>query len=295
VTDATGEPDIPESAPSTAEGVAPPVIHGGDSPRPATPTLPSPNAAGRYTARFAITYLFLGVVLAGAVAGLVVLLVKPGGGGSGGSAWSPWKPASGTTAAMTSQIADHVAPEYKLNKAGAELVAVVPSPPQVTSGTHKIVISHVAIRKAAKSKSNIQVFTSGATWLDQFCGLGNGCSIASGQASETRGRLVRREALEVALYTFKYVPAINSVIAFMPPPPGQTTATLLYLQKANYAKELSQPLSKTLPLAKPPLPTQADNAEAATIDKLTLPAIYNYSYQPLQDNSALLVLDPISS
>jgi hypothetical protein len=44
---------------------------------------------------------------------------------------------------------------------------------------------------------------------------------------------VRREALEVALDTFKFVPSVDSIVAFMPPPPGQTTTTLLYLQKSN--------------------------------------------------------------
>jgi hypothetical protein len=129
----------------------------------------------------------------------------------------------------------------------------------------------------------------------EFCGLGSQCSIASGQASETRGRLVRREALEAALYTFKFVPAIDSVVAFMPPPPGQSQSTLLYLQKSQLSKELSQPLRKTLPVQDPPLPTEPDAKESATIDRLTLPAVYSYKLQQLQDASALLVLDPFQS
>jgi hypothetical protein len=188
-----------------------------------------------------------------------------------------------------------VAQEYHLNKKGAQLVAVVAGPPTVTSGTHKVSISHIAIRRSPQSDAGIQVVPSGQTWTMEFCGLGSQCSISSGQASETRGRLVRREALEAALYTFKFVPAIDSVVAFMPPPPGQSQSTLLYLQKSQLSKELSQPLSKTLPLATPPLPTEPDTKEAATIDKLTLPAIYSYKLQQLQDASALLVLDPFQS
>ena len=104
---------------------------------------------------------------------------------------------------------------------------------------------------------------------------------------------MRREALEVALYTFKFVPSINAVVAFMPPAPGATQpTTLLYLQRADLKKQLSEPLSKTLPLADPPLPTSPDKQEAATIDRLTLPAVYKFQYQQLQDASALLVLNP---
>ena len=72
-----------------------------------------------------------------------------------------------------------------------------------------------------------------------FCGLGTHCSIATGQPSQTRGQLVRREALETALYTFKYIPAINSVIVFMPPQqdiPNQTT--VLFFQRKNLADRL---------------------------------------------------------
>ena len=66
----------------------------------------------------------------------------------------------------------------------------------------------------------------GKTEMYSFCGLGAHCSIATGKPSQTRGQLVRREALETALYTFKYMPVIDSVIVFMPPRkdiPNQTS------------------------------------------------------------------------
>ena len=266
---------------------------------PATPSTNSPvpaglvRATGRYTARFVVIYALLGVILAGAIAGFVVLVVKPGTSGPAG--WSTWAPPHGSTAKMTNEIADHVAHEYRLNKGGAQLVAVVSEPPEVTSGTHKISISNIAVRETAQTDKGIQIINSGGVWVDQFCGLSPSCAISSGKATVSRGRLVRREALEVALYTFKFVPSISSIVAFMPPPPGSTASTLLYLQKANLTKQLSQPLTKTLPLATPPLPTSPDTAEASTIDKLTLPAVYKYQLQQLQDASALLVLNPFST
>ena len=166
--------------------------------------------------------------------------------------------------------------------------------PLVTSGTHKVSISNLAIRTTPNGKA-IKVVPSTHIWTDEFCGLGSQCSISSGQPSVARGRLVRREALEVALYTFKYIPSIDTVVAFMPPPPGQQQSTLLFLQKQNLTKELAQPLRQTLPLQKPPLPTEPDTKEQATIDRLTLPNVYQYHLQQLQDASALLVLDPFQS
>jgi hypothetical protein len=267
------------------------------APAAASPsTLPLRKAAGRYKARFAVLYTALGVILVGAVAGFVVVAFRPSSGSPAG--WSAWRPSPGSTSRMASEIADHVAHEYHLNKGGTQLVAVVSEPPEVTSGTHKIAISNIAVRTAQASKAKgtgIQVIPSSGAWVDQFCGLSPSCSISSGHATIIRGRLVRREALEVALYTFKFVPGISSVVAFMPPPPGANASTVLYLQKANFAKQLAQPLSKTLPLATPPLPSSPDAEEAQTIDRLTLPAIYHYSLQQLQDASALLVLNPFST
>jgi hypothetical protein len=261
---------------------------------PAAPILPL-RQTGRYTVRFALIYGGLGAVLIAAVSGLVVLLAGTSIGNTFNGSWSNWAPPRGTTSNVTSSIAQHVAQQYHLNKAGSELLAVVSGPPQLANGTHKVEMSHIAVRRTANSATGIQVFPTGSTWTEQLCGLGTACSITSGQASYTRGRLVRREALEVALYTFKFVPAINSVVAFMPPPPGQTTTELLYLQRADLLKQLSQPLDQTLPLATPPLPNAADPKEAATIDKLTLPSIYSYTVQGLQDNSALLILDPVKT
>jgi hypothetical protein len=285
--------DPPPSEPVATLEPAPPAA---ESVAPAPPT--GLLAGGkRYTGRIILIYALLLAAFGGAIAG-VILLETGGGSGSGGSSakgWSEWRPDSGTTSAMTKQIADHVGHEYKLNKAGAQLVAIVSEPPLVTSGTHKVAISNIAIRKTSKSDKGIRIVPSTHIWTDEFCGLGSRCSIASGQASETRGRLVRREALEVALYTFKYVPAVDTVVAFMPPPPGQQQSTLLFLQKENLTQELAQPLRKTLPLEKPPLPSEADPKEQATIDRLTLPTVYQYHLQQLQDASALLVLDPFPS
>jgi hypothetical protein len=254
-----------------------------------------PGQARRYSGRFWFVYGVLAIAFCGAITAAVLQYVDTSSTGVSSGHWSTWKPAHGTTGAMASEIASHVAQEYRLNKAGAQLLAVVSGPPQLQNGTHKIGISHIAVRKKENSDTNIEVDPTGGTWTDQLCGLGTSCSIASGAATDMRGRLVRREALEVALYTFKFEPAIKSVVAFMPPPPGQTASTLLYLQKANLTQQLAQPLSVTLPLAKPPLPTVADATEAATIDKLTLPSTYSYTVQGLQDNSALLILNPIQS
>src|SRR5262249_56285750 len=110
------------------------------------------------------------------------------------------------------------------------------------------------------------VIGAGSMGREEVGGMGGqGCWIPSGKPTEMRGRLVRREALEIALYTFKFVPAIKSIVAFMPPPAGSPPSTLLYLQKENLTKQLDQPPPTTLPPDNPPLPTSPPPTPPATI------------------------------
>jgi hypothetical protein len=264
---------------------------------PAAPTAPPASLVGpisdgrRYEFRFIATYAVLGLVLVGVTAGLIVLASRPGP--PKAQAWSAWEPAPGTATKMTQEIADHVSSEYRLSPGGGQLVTVVPSLPTVTSGTEKIAIKAIAIRKTPTSNNGIQVLDSSKSEMYTLCGLGAGCSIATGTPSKNRGRLVRREALEVALYTFKFVPSVNSVIAFMPPPPGDASTSVVFLQKGNMTQALDLPLHTTLPLSTPPLPTETDTAEKSTIDQLT--PTYDYSLTALPTGGAAIVLDPPST
>jgi hypothetical protein len=242
----------------------------------------------RYTYRFALAYTALGIILAAALTGLIVLVISPGH--YSPPPWSTWKPPSGSSQKVAAAIADHVARRYRLSETGGQLVAAIASPPQVTSGTQKISIKAVAVRKAPQSNTGIAIYGTDKTKDYTLCGLGAHCSIGTGKATMTRGLLVRREALELALYTFKFAPDVDSIAAFMPPP-GQASSSILYLRKDDLKDQLHQPLHKTLPLDTPPLPTAPDNVEQSTIDRLTLPHMFTYKLAALQTGGAALVLD----
>ena len=127
-----------------------------------------------------------------------------------------------------------------------------------------------------------------------LCGLGNHCSIATGQPSESRGRLVRREGLELALHTFKHVPAVDSVLVFMPPAKGSPATTALFFQRGDLAGRLKIPLKETLPLASPPPAGKDDPTEGPLIDALTLPHLFVTQLIQLQVGGALLALTPVA-
>jgi hypothetical protein len=292
--------ETPHAAPETQpapEGISP--VEGVTPTEPsvmeATPVTPE-NALPmfaqpkRYTFRFVLAYTALGITLAAALTGLIALVIRPGH--HAGPPWSTWKPDAGSSQKVASEIADHVAHRYRLSENGGQLVAVIASKPQVTSGTQNIAIKAVAVRKAPQSNTGIAIFGADKTEDYTLCGLGSHCAISTGTATPTRGRLVRREALEVALYTFKFAPSVDSVAAFMPPAPGQSTSYILYLRKDDLQDQLHQPLLKTLPLDTPPLPAASDKVEKSTIDKLTLPHMFTYELTALQTGGAALILDP---
>jgi hypothetical protein len=124
-----------------------------------------------------------------------------------------------------------------------------------------------------------------------LCGLGASCAIATGKASVARGTLVRREILELALYTFKYVGGVSHVIAFMPPKAGAAPTVATYLQNSDVSQELKLPLAQTLS-PKAPLASTLGVREQQTIGATTNARIYNFSLSQAQTGDAILVLAP---
>lgn len=251
--------------------------------------MPEKTSTG-FGGRFTGLYIVLGgLLIAGVAVGAVMISHS---GGSKPQPWSTWRPARGNAQKVTDEIVSHISQGYVLSKGGGQLIAIVASSPELTQGTNIAKISEICTLANANAENCSRLISTSGDLQEQFCGLGESCSIQRGTASESRERLVRREALEVALYTFKYVPSVNAVIAYMPPPPGENPSTLLFLERSNLQKELSMPLAKTLPLESPPLPSQTDAQESKAIDKLTLPVEYGFKYQKISTGNEAMILAP---
>jgi hypothetical protein len=191
---------------------------------------------------------------------------------------------------MIKEIAAFVGNEYRLQTGGGQLVGVVASKPAVQN----ISIKAIAVRSAPGSNSSISILGADKTEMFILCGLGSQCSISKGKPTTARGRVLRRESLELALYTFKYVPDVESVVAFLPPKPGSNPTYTLFLRKSDLSTELSLPLHRTLTSLRAPTPTMPDTRETPVIDRLTLPSLFQYSLTQSQDGSAILVLNPLA-
>jgi hypothetical protein len=250
-----------------------------------------------YRRRFALVYLALALIAGVGIGALIVLVSRPDA--APDPVWSAWEP-NGSETARVRQIADHVAKGYR-TPAGEQLVVALGGPPTVTAGgdtsTSPIPIRAIAVRPDTSTgqaeEDDIEIHDASNSMQFVLCGLGEGCAIDEGAPSQARHSLLRREALELALYTFKYVDGVDSVTVFLPPPPGgESPATAVFLRRGDVRSELSKPLRRTISPGAPPL-GKIPAAELQTLNRITLARLYQFEYTQAQDLSAVLVLDPV--
>jgi hypothetical protein len=274
----------------------------------------SPHA-GKFRAALA---LLIGLAI-GAVAVAVVILAT-GSSGSTSTPWSAWQPPdSGTQGA--SEIADHVAPLYRIS--GTNQLAVVTvaklgssssAASATVSGTGAGGTGSTGLQIAVRPdpSSSAVSLLNGHTVAYNLCGIGSpNCSIGVGTPSTNRLLLLRREALELALYTFKYVGGTDNVVAILPPghtvtsctglcpKPNQRTTTkpvniaLLFLHD-ELTPWLEQPLAATFPEPFPPTMDQVAGApESPLVEQITARGMFTESVEQAQDGSNLIVLNPL--
>ncbi len=154
----------------------------------------------------------------------------------------------------------------------------------------------------------------------QLNGLGQNGSIKGGTPSVSRQQLVRREALELALYTFRYLPEVEMVVALLPPPPpGQASAAAtasptptpspapgvggllaapsppehmnaIFYRPGDLKPQLQVPLGMTVP-ADAPTPENMGGQEGVIVDQLTNSNFFRWSVIEAQDGTPYFVLD----
>lgn len=250
------------------------------------PPEPAPVSMRPHRPRFLLVYGVLGGVLGLAIA---LIVIYAGRAITPAPTWSAWKPSGGGLGAAK-QIADTVGKSYRLPN-GDQLVDVIAKAPSIPGqGGASVPIHYFAIRNAKGDE--IFPVSSSNSLMYTLCGLGQACSIAEGTPTIARGTLVRREILELALYTFKYVGGVNSIVAFMPPKNGTSTQYAILLQKANLEPELHTPLADTLS-SKTPLPAAIPAREVHVVDATTESRIYTYGVSQTQTGDLVFVFKPL--
>jgi len=246
---------------------------------------PAPHAA-----RFQFVYgVLIGVAIAALTAAVIAFSQHDNSHTVALSNWSTWQPTRGDGDPIQ-QIVDHVAPEYRL-ASGHQAVAVTGGPSQI-EGIPLV----VALRADPAKNGDVSILDNKNVVLYRMCGLGKDCSIKEGRPSKQRGLLLRREALELALYTFNYVAKIDAVTVLMPPAMDPKTRKFshvaLLFRPQDVQPSLQNPLVDTLPGPTPNVKTLMRSKNLPIIDGITRPLQFDFSVtQDNTNNRGYLVLD----
>jgi hypothetical protein len=254
--------------------------------RPGAPGEPvAPARHSQFAPRFHFLTGALVAVALAAVAGVAIFIALPGGGTDSGQRWSSWTPTSGGQAGAE-QIAEHVGVQYRLPN-GRQIVNV-----GVTGLEIQGVPLAVAVREDPAQGGNIRVFDDGGV-IYHLCGLGPSCAIDSGKPSTQRGLLLRREALELALYSFRYLGDVHQVVVFMPPVKGKTPSQALFFREGDVARELDRPLTASLTPRVPTVSNVTVAPDTPLVVQITSPKTFDFSLTGDQTSQkGFIVLDP---
>lgn len=259
--------------------------------------------ASAYYTRFSFAYALLAMLAIGGVAALVLILVHVHT--PKAARWSTFVP-TGSPLAMKLQIATRVSSEYKASTA-SKLVTVVPSqleaPQLVQSNTGQqqavqIPISLIAVQPDLSTGQHEQgdftFYHPESTVAYSMCGFVDSqqnCGVSTITGADPTG-LFHREALELALYTLKYVPGTDAVITYLPPPANPNAAPrAVFIARTDVQPNLRLPLARTLE------PQQillgGGVPDGGHVAALTRARIYATDYQTLPgDGTAALELTP---
>jgi hypothetical protein len=299
----------------------------GDAAPAAAEAVRAPAGMSRHhreqTAPFAARFRFALGLLSGLGVGAVALAAVIAAGGRHVAhhvRWSQWAPNEGGLAGAR-QIADYVAPLYRISPVDQLAVVTVvnlESPAALEAaaaggsaspGTGLV----VAVRQ--NPSSSALSLLGGNTIAYDLCGVGGAdCAIGVGTPSTSRLLLLRREALELALYTFKYIAGTDNVLTILPPghvvvagastlsprppraeaPKSVPVDIAILFDRPELAPLLSRPLADTLPEPVPPTVAEMPYApEAGLVDQITARGLFSEQLQTAQDGTRLIVLNPL--
>ena len=252
---------------------------------------PAPRVPTPFRSRFGFVWgALIGIALC-AAGMLVVLIASPRDTGPKlAEHWSEWQPETSRMVDGAVDIAGHIGLQYKLD-GGEQLVSVRSS---------SLELGGQEIGVAVRPQGGDLQFLDGDGLLYILTGIGPTARPATGARGEKRGLLMKREALELALYSFRYLDDVTMVAVLLPQTAKQAErnaggaaaapeTNAIFYRPGDLLDQLQVPLDRTLS-PKTPRPSTMTKDEAARVDDLTLRNLFLASVQPLEASHNYLVL-----
>jgi hypothetical protein len=237
-----------------------------------------------YGGRMLLVYALLVLAVGGGIAAAVLVpeAKHKAGPSINLGPWSSWRPLESSTA-RTSDIGVHVGATYH-GANGSEYTYVVAEPPQWEGGS----IVATVISGEVGSPDILTPTPDSNTAMFTLCGPQQQCTL---DHAPSRNDLIylRREALELALYTFHYVPVVANVIVLLPRLDSNGTPYVLFWRRFELAKALQQPLGETL-AERPPALGKVPKAEQDVLHDLVDPRLYRARPLTALDGSVVFAL-----
>ena len=233
-----------------------------------------------YRARFAMAYGLVGAVFVGVIILFASLVSK-----NEAPLWSAYQP-QGNGIDRAQDIANHIAPFYR--EGGDTLAAVNAQRPVINSAAvDAFAISRAPTANVGGGIERLEPADKSMFYV--FCGSGQRCAVP-GEPTPERSLLLRREALELALYTFKYLEDVDSVVTLLPPVGNVNTAG--YFKRSAVRGLLDKPLFETLPTQGPFEAEEAAFEDGEEAERLSARSFFQSGVQELPTGGALLILTP---
>jgi hypothetical protein len=247
----------------------------------------APAGPAPFRSRFGFLFgVLAGIALCAAGASALLIGSQSEDGPRLAENWSAWQPETSRMADGAEEIAAHVGLQYKL-ESGDQLVQITSSP---------LELQGEEIGVAVRPKGSAIEILEGEGLLYILNGLGPNGTVATGAPSKKRGRLLMREALELALYSFRYLDDVTMVAVLIPQSAATTTGQsateqrrAVFYRPGDLLSELQVPLAATLSPKTPTAATMTKD-EALRVDSLTLRNLFLASVQPLEAEQNYLVL-----
>lgn len=244
---------------------------------------------GRFMLGYAVVVLMVGAVLV-----TLAVITRDSSSSSPTGAQVSGVPVRENGFQRAREIATEIARQYR-GANGEQIVAVTAQPGEVSG----LPLQYIALRHGRNqplTEGDVSVVEPGETALYSFCGLAGtqNCALP-GEPTPERLMLLRREAVELSLYTFKFLPEIQTVVSLLPPVPreGQPPQTFaVYFERRHLESLLGKPITQTLPENPPFAQGDITPGEAETVNRLTETRLFTSSFEQLPTQGVMLSLSP---